>query len=235
MVKWAPFCSCWGGSQAVRSAIVREAMAPFVAKHPGIDLRYAAPSNDSWLPTALLAGAAPDLFSNSETTAGLSVYFNTGGLFDLRPLVQRDNVNLGVFPEQAVALARQGSTLLGLPQYIGTAAMVVNLGVLDALGLSYPESGWTHQEWGRLWQSVAMPGKRFATSIYWNGFEGGSLPAFYCHGWGGALLDPAGNAALSTPPDTAAAEWLLPWVRDGLALHSIWAPPAMWTAGQVVT
>ena len=238
LVTWAPFCDCWGIPQNVGQAIVEKAMAPFFAANPSIRVQYAAPSGDSWVPQALLAGTAPDIFVNSNTTASMSLYFDTNALADLSRYVRRDNVDLTVFPRPAMQVVEFGQQILGLPSYVGVAAMIVNQGALDELGLEYPQDGWTYEQWSNLWRAVGIPKKRFAVNLYISGFSGPWFPStFLYEGWGGQFIDPVTEAKtdLDSSPDVAAAEWWFPWVQDGLATVGIWPNAQQFNAGNLIT
>jgi ABC-type glycerol-3-phosphate transport system substrate-binding protein len=225
VVTWTPFCNCWGIPVSVGNELVQTAMTKFYRANPSIRVVFTPPGGDNWLPQALLSGTAPDVFVNSNTTASMSLYFDTNALADLAPYVKADNVDLSVFPTPALNVVQQGGKLLGLPSYVGVAAMVVNLGLLDQLGLQYPEPGWTYNDWSRLWRAVAKPGKVYATNMYISGFSGPWFPSnFIYHGWGSYLIDPATQArtALGGDTDIAAGEWWFPWVVEGLATVGIW-------------
>lgn len=219
----------WPPTPAV-AALIREALAPLVAQHPGLVIKF-FPQSDNWqgwqasTQGSMLAGVGPDIFADWELTG----YPAAGLCLDLQPYVERDNVDLGVYQSGQIRYIRQAGLLsptkpiqlMALPQYPYPEAMAVNLGILDDLGLKYPEPNWTYKDWQRLWEASVQrphgnnPGRMGTDMSYyadfWDGYDFSyNLPgAWVLYGWGGEYVDPNDQTRswLDNPNSIAAAEW----------------------------
>lgn len=241
VLTWAPFSASWGTPYRAGVEIVQLVMEPFVRAHPGIDLRYLPAADDSTMPTQLLAGTAPDVFPNGNATASLSRYFATDAILDLSAYVKRDNVDVAsLYPKAFTAFVTDNrGRLLALPAYVGAGGMIVNQGVLDQLGLTYPDPAWTYAEWNTLWRSAADPArKRLGTTVTWWGFAGASIPwSYYYQAWGGTLTGTSGHATcvLASAPDVASGEAWAGLILDKIASPMLWPNAGAFAQGGIVT
>jgi multiple sugar transport system substrate-binding protein len=221
-----------GGYESTRStasldAIIQLLDTYFVSRHPGIRLKvnWNFHGNSQGLIAAMLAGVAPDVF---EEYHDLPLLVSQGLLLDLTPYIQADNINLDEFLPGEIAAFRSVNASgiegqYGLPAYVHQFAMMVNLGVLDQLGLPYPSETWDYQEAETLWRKVAgpIPGTtdhRYGSNFVWQQ-DGPS--AFYLHGWGGAYVDPrdAARCALDQPGSIAAGEWIFGLIAEQICTN----------------
>ncbi len=222
-----------GGYESTRSTASLDAITEvlqeyFVAKHPGIDLKvnFDFHGNSQGLIAAMLAGSAPDVF---EEYTNLPLLVSQGLLLDLSPYIQRDNLNLDQFlPGEINAFRALNATgavgQYALPAYVHQFAMMVNLGVLDDLGLPYPSEQWDYSEAEKIWRAAAgtVPGStthRYGTNFLWQ-TEGPM--SFYLHGWGGAYVDPQDPArcVLDQPQAMAAGQWIFGLIQDGVGTQN---------------
>lgn len=100
---------------------------------------------------------------------------------------------------------------MGLPAYDGP--MLVNEGMLDRPGLSYPDPKWKLEDAVRLWESgtgrdpSAPDGWRYGVQLQWYAGDWGGywLPA----GWGGNWIDASLTRPLfSSAPCVASIRWI---------------------------
>ena len=210
--------------------LVWHATAPFRAAHPGIDLRFYGTTLNPM--AEMIAGTGPDVVQLQGGGGALGAWLAADLLLDLAPFIRGSNVDLNAFATRQLAVVRRSQGLYALPQYTGTAAMVVNLSLLDSLGLSYPSPTWTHLEWADFVQRTAATtsaGQRRYGGTLWLG----PLPmGFYLQGWGGALIDPADAARclLGAAPSIACGEFLYGLLFNH-AVNPGWVQPALFNGG----
>jgi ABC-type glycerol-3-phosphate transport system substrate-binding protein len=201
----------------------------FRRQHGGLQVRLLEPGFQGAAQASLLAGNGPDVVSDWIMTG----YTALDLLLDLRPLVQQDNVRLDAFLPGQLDFFRASAEvsptnpngLYGLPAYINTVVYVVNQGVLDQLGQSYPEPDWDWRQWTRLWEAATQPpGKagpaRSGGWIDWRGYDHTyNMPSpWVLAGWGGEYVDAAdpGRCALRSAESIACGEWVYGLVWSGV-------------------
>jgi ABC-type glycerol-3-phosphate transport system substrate-binding protein len=119
-----------------------------------------------------------------------------------------DNIDpFQLFVRGHVEALMLGGTHYALPSYEGCPTMYYRQDILDELGLSYPEPGWTYQDAEKLWRactSIKPNYVRHGVSLY-TGYE----MEYLYKGWGGSEMDPTHTRCLlDSPQCIAAAEWL---------------------------
>ncbi|CAN5772774.1 sugar ABC transporter substrate-binding protein [soil metagenome] len=94
---------------------------------------------DYWtgLQTSTIAGNAPDIFTNY--IGQVPEFADKGLLVDLAPLIERDNVDLGIYRPGLVDLWVRDGVQWGLPKDWDTVAIVYNVDMLDAAGVTVEE------------------------------------------------------------------------------------------------
>lgn len=184
--------------------------ANWTAKNPGVEITTVAGSGangnnvgSTGVLAASLAGEGP------ATVCGccgdIQTYMSGNLLLPLNSLLQQDNVDLSQFSPGHLNGLNVNGQQLALPQYDGPEVLVYNQGLLDQLGLAYPQPGWTLQEANQLWSSVArtQSGKRLYGASLDNGDQNWLVKA-----WGGSEGDPSGtHALLDQPASVSAFTW----------------------------
>jgi hypothetical protein len=144
--------------------------------------------------------------------------------------VKQDNIDLSIFPGgemgyfYEVGSFQAPGALHAMPSYLHLTAPAVNLGILDELGLKYPEPGWTYLDWTRLWEQVTVKSpaskQRFGGSFNWDGYDyaGTSPSAYYLVGFGGAYVSPTDptKAYLDAPGSIEALTWIYNLVQESV-------------------
>ncbi|MCB0163955.1 MAG: sugar ABC transporter substrate-binding protein [Anaerolineae bacterium] len=128
----------------------------FTAENPNITIQISQLNwPDYWpnLQTAFASGTAPDVFT--DHLAFYPTFASKDLLLDIQPLVERDNVDTGIYlPGLADLWVRDGKRY-GLPKDWDTIAIVYNQDMLDAAGVTLdevntmtwnPEDGGTFEE-----------------------------------------------------------------------------------------
>ncbi len=203
--------SDWFVNEGIRGVreLVWQATAPFRQLHPGIDLRFYGTSVN---PVGeVIAGSGPDVVQLLGGQGNIRAWLADSLLLDLSSHVSESNLNLEIFAPGALGPVQGDTGLYGLPVYTGTAAMVVNLGLLDKLGLPAPPTDWTHQDWADFARSAA--GSTGGQPRYGSTIWLAPVPmGFYFRGWGGSIVDPADatRCVLDSPQAIACGEFLYP-------------------------
>ena len=206
-------------------ALMYEAIQEWLTTQGGINVQVLPPASSSATIASMLAGNGPDVFWHLN----LPLYLQQGLVLDLAPYVTRDRIDVGAFvPGQMDYLRAAGApgaqgALYALPATLRTLALAVYEGALDALGLTYPEPGWTTTQWAALWASATVRGAaqppQAGGRFDWAGYDGwgGNPSAFYLKGFGGEYVsaaDPA-RSALTTAPSQDALQWCYGQILQG--------------------
>jgi ABC-type glycerol-3-phosphate transport system substrate-binding protein len=201
----------------------------FYTKYPGVYVNALANAegNAGGEIAAELAGNAPDVLSGCCTD--LPTYLTADALTPLTPLLRRDNINLDIFSPGHVAALTSAQGVMALPSYDGPQVLFVHEDLLDALGLAYPEPGWTIAEAVKLWESIAGPdskaqgGWRYGATLQWyiGGWGGYWLP----QGWGGNWIDSTRTRPLfDSPACVTAISWIVDLLQRKVALARSGSP-----------
>jgi ABC-type glycerol-3-phosphate transport system substrate-binding protein len=192
-ILWRPWYNFNNATSKAGEALLLQGIQPWLAKNPGVDVTITYLGYQGTTVSALLAGNGPDIFADWV----LPLYTGANLLLDLSSYAKQDNVDLSIFAPGEMELFQQGGGLWALPSYLHLECPAVNLGALDNLGLSYPESGWTYEQWTQLYQRIAAAkapnGHRYmAGQFYWSGYDyhGGAPHAYYLKGFSGEYVDP---------------------------------------------
>jgi ABC-type glycerol-3-phosphate transport system substrate-binding protein len=225
------------GFQGLKSlnAILFDATGPFRAAHPGVDLRFWGPEINPI--ASVLAGQGPDVPQLQGGSGGIAAWLAGPYVLDLTPYIRQSNVDLGNFAAGQVADVTLGRGIYGIPNYTGTAGMVVNLSTLDALGLPYPPKPWTYREWEQLARAAARgsgSGTRLRGTTINADYFGRGPGAMYYAGWGASIVAPEDPARCGLDSDAAIAcgEFLYQLVWDGVADFG-WVPSDFVRGGTV--
>jgi multiple sugar transport system substrate-binding protein len=130
----------------------RQCAADFAAKHPGTTVKITqAGWADYWtaVSTAFIAGLAPDVFTNH---LGKHPEFVANDLLvDLTPYIQRDKLDLGLYPKPLLEVWSRGGKQYGLPKDWDTVSLLVNLEHAEKAGVTRAElesMAWNPQDGG---------------------------------------------------------------------------------------
>lgn len=106
----------------------------------GINVRLTQTGwGDYWtaITTGFVAGTAPDVFTNH--LAKYPEFAENEQLVDIQPLLQRDGLDLGVYIDGLAELWTRDGARFGLPKDWDTIAVVYNVEMLEAAGVSVEE------------------------------------------------------------------------------------------------
>jgi multiple sugar transport system substrate-binding protein len=118
----------------------RQCAADFAAKHPGTTVKITqAGWGDYWtaVSTGFIAGLAPDVFTNH---LGKHPEFVANDLLvDLTPYIQRDKLDLSLYPRPLVDVWSRDGKQYGLPKDWDTVGLMVNLDHAAKAGVTLAE------------------------------------------------------------------------------------------------
>jgi hypothetical protein len=206
--------------QGIPQTLVDEYIARhWLPKHPGVEVTTIAGMGCNG--TCLAAAdeiAATFTGNGADILEGcceqFSVFLTAGLLLRLDPFLQRDNVPLSQFPAGQLSVYQTPEGTFALPQDNGASPYAVNLGMLDELGLPYPQADWTYEQATRLWRSVA--GKRGKQWVY--GMDV-AAPRYnwVAHGFGGSLSTPdLLTWTADSPACRQAFSWFIPLFQENV-------------------
>ena len=217
---WRPWYNFPNGTGPAAISLMQRGLEPWLAKNPGVKVDITTLGYQGATVAAMLAGDGPDVFEDWV----LPPYIENNLVYNIQPLVEQDNVNLSIFPSGEMGYFADagrfapggGAGLYCLPAYIHTLAMAVNEGILDQMGLKYPEPDWTYEQWTNLWRTTTVhsadPTKqRYGGQLYWSGYDyyGVNPAPFYMKGFGGGYVNPsnATQCYINQPGSVNCLEW----------------------------
>jgi len=190
-------------------------IANFEAGHPNIHVEpQVIPWPEYWnkLQTAIAGGQAYDVFWMNGPN--FPVYASKGALIDLQPMVDRDSLDLSVYPPSLVELYSYNGHVYGLPKDFDTIALFYNKDMFDAAGVKYPDETWT-------WDDLKAAAKALTTKDTW----GIGVPVDAQCVWfnfvyqnGGKVVAPDGSKVLLDEPAACEAiKFLYSFIEEGLS------------------
>jgi multiple sugar transport system substrate-binding protein len=200
--------------------VVVDLLAPFHARHPGVQVRVQQlpwTAAHEKLLTAFAGDALPDLCQLGNTWLP-----EFSALAALEPLdervaaagIPRDDYFAGILDTNLMPNAVGGSRLLGLPWYVDTRLLFYRTDLLRAAGHARPPETW--QQWQAAMQDIVRlgGGRHYGALLPLNEPE----PLFAMSLQQGSLLaDDDTRGAFSRPPFRRALDFYAGIFRDGLA------------------
>ena len=141
LVRW--FCCLGTGDQPDQVAVERKVADDFNASHPGIHLRFEgyiyAAARDG-LSVQLASGNGPDIVG-PVGVGGANAFH--GQWLDLQPLIDKNHVDMSVYPKSTVNLYNAGGEgQVGIPYAIYPSVLFYKAGLFKEAGLNEPPHTW---------------------------------------------------------------------------------------------
>lgn len=139
----------WDGPPLVD--IRKEKMQPFTDKFPNVELEFInvpggyGEGYADRLTTMIAGGVPPDIFIVPDND--LPHYLENNLALDLSPYIERDNYDLGQFPQNAIDNYRYQGGLYGLPDNITTIGLFWNKTLFEEAGVEAPATSLDGREW----------------------------------------------------------------------------------------
>ncbi|MBC8066085.1 MAG: sugar ABC transporter substrate-binding protein [Chlorobia bacterium] len=141
----------WGGAddESDFAAKQRGLYEEFEKRNPDIKVVIEGiPGPGEYVPKMILAhnsGATPDIATLDASSSAL--FINSGMLMDLATLIDKDQeFKLNDFYLNIVDIARRGDAIYAIPNDFTPMVMYYNKRLFDASGVSYPQNGWTFDQ-----------------------------------------------------------------------------------------
>lgn len=215
-IVWAP----WHDPVPYSSELVglfRDAAEPFLRRNPSIEIQFSPICCDAaGFIAAALAGQGPDVTQQYQ----FGPIRNANLLVDLMPFIRESNVDLSIFSQGRLDYWRTSTGLYGLPSYTNVYGTVINLGLLDEMGLAYPDPEWTYEDAVKLWRAATRKGSKATVGGNLITEYGGNLPAeFYLRGFGAHMQVPGDHmrCGLGTKEAIACGEFWYGALLEGIA------------------
>jgi multiple sugar transport system substrate-binding protein len=171
------------------------------------------------------AGTAPDVFAGCCDF--FPIWAQQGHTLDLRPFVAADLDRATVDdwdPVQYKALFTRDGRQFALPKYHGALALYFNKDLFDAVGLSYPDESWSHDDYLQAMRRLTLDQDANDQVEVWGSMFDISWERIQVHvnEWGGHFIDPEDPARsmMAEPPALAAMEWLRARMWDDRVMPS---------------
>lgn len=136
----------------------RQCARDFTAKNPGTTIKITqAGWDDYWtaISTGFISGVAPDVFTNHPNKS--PQFVSNDLLVDLTPYLQRDQLDLKIYPQGLVQVWGRDGKQFGLPKDWDTVALMVNLAHAKKAGVTMAELQnlrWNPQDGGSFEQVI---------------------------------------------------------------------------------
>jgi multiple sugar transport system substrate-binding protein len=127
----------WLGWSSRELGVVKSVIAEYDKKNPGVDISVVGGINDTKVVAAIRGGNAPDVASTFDST-NIGNYCSSGGMIDLRPYLNKDNISTSVFPASSVYYTSYKGVQCALPILADTWGLYYNTKLFRAAGLNGP-------------------------------------------------------------------------------------------------
>jgi multiple sugar transport system substrate-binding protein len=196
-----------------------ETLDIFRQRHPNITLSYDTRNvrNGEALLLAVAGGAAPDLVCTHQDWH--RDFAEIGAFLDLRPFIQRDKFNVGVFPKDLMGyFTSPNGEVTGFPWQFTTIVLAYNRALFDNQGLASPTNKWGLPDMVTAAWKLTIDAHGDGTPDTW-GLQTGLLHEYVWRWWGVDMMSPDGQTCnLADHRAIAAFDWMAGlFVRDKVA------------------
>ncbi len=207
--------------------MAQEMLAKFHQEYPEIRVFYVPDPVDveESLLVDMKAGTSPDVFS--ACCSFYPILAQEGQTLDLRPYVEADLDAEAIAdwdPAQYNSFFTRDGRQYGLPKYHGALAVYYNKDLFDELGVEYPASEWTLDDYLEKMRSVTTDRDGDGETDLWGSMLDISWERIQVHvnGWGGRFVDEDDPAVsrMAEPQALAAMEWIRARIWDDRVMAS---------------
>jgi multiple sugar transport system substrate-binding protein len=194
----------WVGWSSRELGVFKQVIGEYDRKNPNVTVNLVGGINDTKVVAAIRGGNAPDIASTFDST-NVGNYCSSGGMIDLRPYLQKDQISLSSFPKTSVYYTSYKGVQCTLPILADTWGLYYNTALFKAAGIKSPP---------KTMSELTADAKKLTTrnadgSLKVVGFN--PLRTFYAensagnyqHLFGAKWLDPDGKSILATDPGWA--------------------------------
>jgi multiple sugar transport system substrate-binding protein len=127
---WLPFT-------ARELGVMKKAIAEYDAKHPEVKVDVSGNIDTTKIVAAIRSGDAPDVAMDFES-ANVGTYCSSGAFVDLAPYLNRDHVDVKIFPAAARYYTQYRGTRCALPLLADVAGLYYNKALFRKAGIKRP-------------------------------------------------------------------------------------------------
>lgn len=204
------------GSTAERE-VVRKMVSAFEEEYPEYTVEQLTPAG-YWdkLIVMITSGAELDVFQQSFENVAQYGY---KGLFaELTPYVEKDDVDLSLYPPAIIEALKYKGRLYLMPKDWTTMPIAYNKSMFDEAGISYPHAGWTKEDLVSYARKMTRPDENIwglGLRSGWDTFGYAPIVLSY----GGSIFSSDGTrCALDTPEVVNAIEFITScWETYGIS------------------
>jgi multiple sugar transport system substrate-binding protein len=127
----------WSGFSSRELDLFNGILDDFSKKYPNITVDSVGSVNDDKIVAALRGGNAPDV-TLSFSTDNTGAFCSSGGWIDLTPYIERDNVDIGQFPQAVQDYTEYQGTRCAMPLLADVYGLYYNADMFAAAGIKEP-------------------------------------------------------------------------------------------------
>ena len=127
----------WNGFTERELGVIKRAVTDFHASHPWITVKVVGGVNDDKIIAAIRGGNAPDV-AQSFTADNTGAFCSSGGWIDLKPYMDRDKIDAGMFPKAVQTYTEFNGKRCALPMLADTYGLYYNKDLFRKAGLTSP-------------------------------------------------------------------------------------------------
>jgi multiple sugar transport system substrate-binding protein len=204
----------WVGWSARELKEFKKIVAEYDQKHSDVNVKVVGGINDDKITAAIRSGNVPDVVS-SFTSANVGSYCKSGAWIDLKPFLQKDHLNVSMFPTTSQYYTQYNGKRCALPFLADVYGFYYNKKMFKAAGLKGPP-----KTMSQLTAYAKKLTKRNANGTIkvagynpFLGFYAGNAPdlSAYAPLFGAKYVDSSGKSMLSRDP---AWSRMLKWQKN---------------------
>ncbi|PMQ01746.1 MAG: sugar ABC transporter substrate-binding protein [Dictyoglomus sp. NZ13-RE01] len=158
---------------------IKAQISAFEKKNPDIKIKLEhVPWEDYWtkLQTMLAGGDCWDVFT-MDNGFYLKDYVKRGAILDITPFIEKEKIDLSVYPTGVLALHKVDGKFYSLPRDYDTIAIFYNKDAFDEAKLRYPDASWTWDDVKKAAEKLTKKDAKGVTLRYGVTAGGGALSA----------------------------------------------------------
>ncbi len=142
----------WGNPDAI--GVEQDIIEAFEATHPDIKIEPIVSGYADYhtkLMTMIAGNMAPDVMRIDDYY--FYDFIKLGAVESLSPFIDRDNIDLALYPKMGIEEATVDGQIYGLPWGTAPLYMLLNLDVFEKAGIALPSLDWTVEDFERIVRS----------------------------------------------------------------------------------
>lgn len=196
----------WGNPDAI--GVEQDIIKAFEEKHPDIKIEPIVSGYADYhtkLMTMIAGNMAPDVMRIDDYY--FYDFIKLGAVESLSPFIQRDKIDLDLYPKMGIEEAIVDGQIYGLPWGTAPLYMLLNLDVFEKAGVALPSLDWTTKDFERIVRSF-NPQK---DKVYGFAIDTNYLSSVLPHIWskGGTLLSEDKSRYTGDSPEASSAIQML--------------------------